>query len=237
MPIRAQAAGSQTSPHSALGRSRGHGAHAFCGRSRRLHRRAAARMKRERYRVYGEEEFFAGAGDEHEPPLELPPSAVEAPPRHRVAGIAVLLGVVGAVVAVIALDVLGQGGAARRKAAPQRMARAGVGSAAANALRRVKVRPTRVGQVRESAVRGRTPARRSPRRPGSRRRDNSALAEVDRTKPAASMRLADDGHATVARSATPTAPRPAENRAGRATVANSGDEVPRLPRVEFGFER
>jgi hypothetical protein len=244
MPIRAQAVGSRVSPHLALGRSRDGGSTGSRRRRQALQGRAMRPMSRERYRAYGEDEFFAAVADEHQPPLVASPSGIEAPGRHRIASVAVLVGVVGAVAGVVAIDVLSQRGSARRTA-PLRVARTGVGPATPAALRRSRLQPARASRAPSSAGRQRialAPRARRPK-PQHGRRNGGARARVDQVNATvAPMRLRGDsrhGHAVAAADAPldTTTSRPADEQGVRVTVASAADDVPRRPRVEFGFER
>jgi hypothetical protein len=242
MPTRAQAVGSRASPHLALGRSRDRGSTGWHRRRRAWRSRTVRRVSRERYRVYAEDEFFAAVAREHDSSLEPSPSCI-APRRHRVAGVAVLVGVLGAVAGVVALDVLSQRGGARRKAAPRRVARTDIGAATVAALRMGQLRRAQAGRARSSAGRERIFSAPRPRQPKARRRlhDGSVRAVVDRTY-ATAVSTPDGGdphggHAVVMRLEDATTARPVDEQVDRIVVAKSDNDLPRRSRVEFGFER
>jgi hypothetical protein len=244
MPIRAHAAGSRASPHSALGRSRDDDLNESQRRRQSIEGRAMRRMRHGRYRVYAEDEFFAAVADEHESPLELSSSSgVEAPRKHRVASVAVLVGVVGAVAGVVAVDVLAHRGAARRKAASLRVARVGAGTATVTALRRVQPRPVQAGRALSSAERRRIRPAGRPREHKSRRRshDGGTHTGVEQANvAAASTPLANGsrrGHAVALGAAGPTSAQPVDEHADRLAIVRSDEDVAQRSRVEFGFER
>ena len=200
-------------------------------------------MSRERYRVYAEDEFFAAVADVDESILESSPSGIDAPRRRRVASVAVLMGVVGAVVGLVAIDVLAQRGGVRRKAAPLRTARTSVRAATVAALRKTQLRPAQLGRARSSAGRGHVfPAQRPRQRKTQRRLHNrGARAAVDRANATgAPSPLADaprHGRVAIDVPAGPPLAQPADGRTDRIAVARSSDDLPQRPRAEFGFER
>jgi hypothetical protein len=199
-------------------------------------------MSRERYRVYAEDEFFAAVADEHETRLEPSPSGIEAPRRHRVASVAVLMGVVGAIAGLVAIDVLAQRAGARRKAAPLRVARRGVGTTTVAALQGARLRQAQTGRARGSTGRGRvSPAHPRWRRSRHRPHQGSPRTAVDQANATtASTPLRGDPrhrHAVVIGTAGATAARQADGHADRIAVASSDDDPSQQPRVEFGFER
>lgn len=181
------------------------------------------------YRVYTQDEFFAGDGliragepavdDERGPDAARSIRRTRAHGARRAAGVALLIGAAGAVIVVIAIDALPHAGGSRRRSALLRVAREVTrGKSAASrslsasrlprALARQSRRSGRVGRLRGGRVKptGSNPQINRPPR-----------AEGAVSRPAA---VPDDR----------------ENLA-RAEVASSG-AVPTRPRSEeFGFER
>jgi hypothetical protein len=249
MPIRAQAAGCRVSPHLALGRSRGE----LIDRARlRRHApegRAMRRMSGERYRVYAEDEFFA-APVRASGALGSPPAGTDAPHTHRAAGLAVLVGIVGAIAGVVAIVLLAPRAGTRRKDAQARVARAGVGAATAAASHGSQPQTAHAGGARSSSgrrgrMRSSSPAHlaRAEPRPGASgahahtrtrarvRQVSVADAPAPLADEPADERIAREGEAE------PAPIRPVDRRADRDVVARSEGVSPMRRRVEFGFER
>jgi len=174
---------------------------------------------RERYRVYTQDEFFAGedlvAADGLAVVDERVPNAGKGTVRRRAhgarraAGVAMLIGATGAVVAVLAIDVLPQARSPRRRGALLRVAR--------------------------EAARGTG----APARPLSRTRFPRALARQSRR--AGRLAHLERGRAKSAASNSqagqPLRDEGAVSRPARAEVPRSSEVPTRLRSEEFGFER
>jgi hypothetical protein len=167
------------------------------------------RHPRELYRVYAEEEFFAGARTGEGLSGELTPPQLEDRRRRRLAGAVLLAGAVGTVGGVVVIN--------REPRARDGARRPGLGSQAASTRPRRAAR-TLGEEITRPLSHSLAPARR--RRPGP-------------TDPAARRMLADsvtadavDGRTTVVRAPT-----------GVRSSAVSSAGPPRSPGAEFGFER
>jgi hypothetical protein len=184
---------------------------------------------REPYRVYTEDEFFAGddlvagdglaAVDERGPDAGQEIGGNRARSARRVAGVAMLIGAAGAVVAVLAIDALPHAGGSRRRGALLRVAREATRGKSADA---------------RSLGRPRLPRALARR---SRRGGRVARLREARARPAGSNsqgnRPPRDGGAV-----TRTAAVPADRRELARVEVSRSSRVPARPQPEeFGFER
>jgi hypothetical protein len=216
------------------------------------------RRARERYRVYGEEEFFAEEGRlstaaerDLQPGLRV--GGCRARGARRLAGLAVLIGAVAAVFVVGAIDALLPVGGSRRRAVLSRVARVGVSGPTAPThslgkaqLQRGRARQSRrsrrirrsgrVTLLRAQLAAGPQPATRSASSGSSGALDGRT--SVDQPGPRPNR---DDAARDRRSPGESIASRPAEivdrDEGRHIVVATANDAASLSPREEFGFER
>jgi hypothetical protein len=188
------------------------------------------RASRERYRIYAEDEFFDVG--ELAAPIERTSSRDQPSPAARVAGVAVLVGIAGAVATATVVNLLAHG-STRREVAGLRVTRARVDATRATALRRVRLQRTQLARARGAARRGR-----------ARSVSLSTLTtlRLDTGRHYVASRASRSGAATeVGNQKDPV--HSVEGRQGYVTtttttaVASTGSVTPRRLPAEFGFER
>jgi hypothetical protein len=213
------------------------------------------RRARERYRVYGEEEFFAEEGrfsTAEERDLQDVPrvGGRRARGARRLAGLAVLIGAVASIFVVVAIDALPPVGGSRRRAVLSRVARAGASGPTAptpslgkaqlprgRARQSRRIRPSgRVTLLRAQLAAGPQLARRSASSGGSGALDGRA--SVDQHGPRPNW---DDAARDRRSPGESVASRPSDvvdrDEGRRTAVATADDAASLSPRQEFGFER
>jgi hypothetical protein len=187
---------------------------------------------RERYRVYTEDEFFAtegliaaaehGVGEECGPDAGksgMPIDGKRAYGARRAASVAMLVGTVGAVIVVLAIDVLPHAGGSRRRGASLRVAR-------------VAAHGTSVGARPLSRVRLPRALARQSRRGG--RSARPARERVISTGPHPQVNRAPQAEVAASRPAGVSAER---GEVARAELAAASEVPVRSRPEEFGFER